>query len=58
MVAGRVIAGTREAVTLLEASYAPVQYVPRKDVDMSALEAGFIEAAASYSDRKGISYSA
>ena len=36
--AGRVIADTREAVTLLEASYAPVQYVPRKDVDMSALE--------------------
>ena len=38
VVAGRVIADTREAVTLLEASYAPVQYVPRKDVDMSALE--------------------
>ena len=38
VVAGRVIADTREAVTLLEASYAPVQYVPRKDVDMSVLE--------------------
>ena len=38
VVAGRVIADTCEAVTLLEASYAPVQYVPRKDVDMSALE--------------------
>ena len=38
VVAGRVIADTREAVTLLEASHAPVQYVPRKDVDMSALE--------------------
>src|SRR5882672_9131995 len=38
VVAGRVIADTREAVTLWEASYAPVQYVPRKDVDMSALE--------------------
>ena len=37
MVAGRVIADTREAVTLREASYAPVQYVPRKDVDMTAL---------------------
>src|SRR3981081_1085521 len=38
VVAGRVIADTREAVPLLEAAYAPVQYVPRKDVDMSALE--------------------
>ena len=37
-VAGRVIADTREAVTLREASYAAVQYIPRKDVDMSALE--------------------
>jgi uncharacterized protein (DUF427 family) len=38
VMAGRVIADTREAVTLLEASYAPVEYVPRQDVDMSALE--------------------
>jgi uncharacterized protein (DUF427 family) len=38
VVAGRVIADTRESVTLWEASYAPVQYVPRKDVDMSVLE--------------------
>jgi uncharacterized protein (DUF427 family) len=37
MVAGRVIADTREAVTLREASYAPVHYVPRRDVDMAAL---------------------
>jgi uncharacterized protein (DUF427 family) len=36
--AGRVIADTCDAVTLREASYAAVQYVPRKDVDMSALE--------------------
>ena len=34
----RVIADSCEAVTLREASYAPVQYVPREDVDMSALE--------------------
>ena len=27
-----------ETVTLREASYAAIQYVPRKDVDMSALE--------------------
>jgi uncharacterized protein (DUF427 family) len=37
-VSGRVIANTREAVTLCEASYPAVQYIPRKDVDMSLLE--------------------
>jgi uncharacterized protein (DUF427 family) len=37
-VAGRVIADTSEALTLREASYPPVQYIPRKDVDMSLLE--------------------
>ena len=31
----RVIADTREALTLREASYPAVQYIPRKDVDMS-----------------------
>ncbi|MBB3655271.1 uncharacterized protein (DUF427 family) [Rhizobium sp. BK650] len=35
---GRVIADTHDALTLREASYPPVQYVPRKDVDMSLLE--------------------
>ncbi|WP_284947752.1 DUF427 domain-containing protein [Acidisoma cladoniae] len=34
---GHVIADTREALTLREASYPPVQYIPRKDVDMAAL---------------------
>jgi uncharacterized protein (DUF427 family) len=37
-VAGRVVADTRDALTLREASYPPVQYVPRKDVDMTLLE--------------------
>jgi uncharacterized protein (DUF427 family) len=37
-VAGRLIADTREALTLREASYPAVQYIPRKDVDMSLLE--------------------
>ena len=37
-VAGRVIADTRDALTLREATYPPVQYVPRKDVDMTLLE--------------------
>jgi uncharacterized protein (DUF427 family) len=36
-VGGSVIADTREALTLREASYPPVQYIPRRDVDMSAL---------------------
>lgn len=34
---GRVIADTSEALTLREANYPPVQYIPRKDVDMAAL---------------------
>jgi uncharacterized protein (DUF427 family) len=34
---GRVIADTRQAVTLREAAYPPVQYIPREDVDMAAL---------------------
>src|SRR6478752_5555404 len=34
---GRTIADTREALTLKEASYPAVQYIPRKDVDMALL---------------------
>jgi len=37
-VAGRVIADTRSALTLREADYSPVQYIPREDVDFSQLE--------------------
>jgi uncharacterized protein (DUF427 family) len=36
-VAGRVVADTREALTLREAAYSAVQYIPRKDVDMALL---------------------
>jgi uncharacterized protein (DUF427 family) len=36
-VAGHVIADTREALTLYEAHYPAVQYIPRKDVDMAQL---------------------
>lgn len=32
------IAETKGALTLAEASYPPVQYIPRRDVDMSFLE--------------------
>lgn len=32
-----VLADTRDALTLLEANHSPVQYIPREDVDMSAL---------------------
>jgi uncharacterized protein (DUF427 family) len=35
--AGRVIAETQDALTLREASYPPVLYIPRKDVDMAQL---------------------
>ena len=37
-VAGRVLADTRNALVLREEGYPPVQYVPRKDVDLSLLE--------------------
>ena len=37
-VAGRIVADTREALTLREAAYPAVQYIPRKDVDMALLE--------------------
>ena len=36
-VGGQVIADTRAALTLREASYPPVQYFPREDVNMAAL---------------------
>jgi uncharacterized protein (DUF427 family) len=36
-VAGRVVADSKDALVLREASYPAVQYIPRKDVDMSLL---------------------
>jgi uncharacterized protein (DUF427 family) len=36
-VGGRVVADTRDALTLREATYPAVQYIPRRDVDMAAL---------------------
>jgi uncharacterized protein (DUF427 family) len=35
---GTVIADTTDALTLQESTYPPVQYIPRKDLDMSLLE--------------------
>ena len=37
-VAGRVVADTGNALTLREAGYPPVQYIPGDDVDVSQLE--------------------
>jgi uncharacterized protein (DUF427 family) len=37
-VGGRVVADSRAALTLQEAAYAPVLYLPRADVDMTQLE--------------------
>jgi len=37
-VAGRVIARTRDALTLREAGYPAVHYLPRKDVEMALLQ--------------------
>jgi len=36
-VGGRIIADTQQALTLHEAKYPAVQYIPRNDVDMSLL---------------------
>jgi uncharacterized protein (DUF427 family) len=36
-VAGRIVAETQAALTLREAAYPAVQYIPREDVDMSLL---------------------
>jgi uncharacterized protein (DUF427 family) len=37
-IAGRVVADTRDALTLHEAAYPAVQYIPREDVDLTQLE--------------------
>src|SRR6266403_5074205 len=37
-VAGHVVADTRNALTLCEAAYPPVQYIPGEDVDFSQLK--------------------
>ncbi|TDU91083.1 uncharacterized protein (DUF427 family) [Kribbella voronezhensis] len=37
-VAGQIVADTRDALSLQEADYPAVQYVPRKDVDLTQLE--------------------
>lgn len=47
-VAGKVIADTRNALTLQEASYPPVQYVPLADVDESALQRTSTESYCPY----------
>ncbi len=47
---GRVVADTREALTLREAAYPGVHYIPRKDVDMALLEP---TANATYCPYKG-----
>ncbi len=49
-VGGRVVADSRNALTLQEASYPAVQYVPRADVDLSLLER---TAHATYCPYKG-----
>jgi uncharacterized protein (DUF427 family) len=48
--AGRVIADTRRALELREASYPPVLYIPREDADMALLGR---TAHASYCPYKG-----
>jgi hypothetical protein len=38
VVAGKRVADTREALTLKEAAYPAVQYIPRKDIDQTQLQ--------------------
>jgi len=49
-VGGQVVADTRDALTLREASYPPVQYIPMADVDESVLRPS---ATTSYCPFKG-----
>jgi uncharacterized protein (DUF427 family) len=49
-VGGRTVADTRAALTMRESTYPAVQYIPRKDVDMSLLERS---SHASYCPYKG-----
>jgi uncharacterized protein (DUF427 family) len=37
-VAGKIVANTRAALALREASYPPVHYIPRQDVDVALLQ--------------------
>src|SRR5579864_8710786 len=49
-IGGKVLADSRDALILREASYPAVQYIPRKDVDMTLLERS---AHATYCPFKG-----
>jgi uncharacterized protein (DUF427 family) len=49
-IGGTVLADSRDALTLREASYPAVQYIPRNDVDMTLLERS---AHATYCPYKG-----
>jgi uncharacterized protein (DUF427 family) len=49
-IGGRIVADTRNALTLQETQYPPVQYIPREDVDMSSSER---TSHASYCPYKG-----
>jgi uncharacterized protein (DUF427 family) len=50
---GNRIADTRRALTLHEASYRPVQYIPRADVDMTALKRSAHETHCPYKGDAG-----
>lgn len=51
---GRVVADSMRAVTLQEASYPPVQYIPREDVRMDLLQASAHQTHCPY--KGGASY--
>src|ERR1700676_4778775 len=45
-IGGRVLADSRDALILREAGYPAVQYIPRKDVDMTQLERALMRPTA------------
>ena len=55
-VAGRVIADTHHALTLQEANYPAVQYIPREDADTQALSERFARWHAETLDLPGVFY--
>ena len=50
---GKVIAETTSALTLRESTYPAVQYIPRDDVDLSALEASTEQSYCPYKGEAG-----
>jgi uncharacterized protein (DUF427 family) len=51
--AGKVIADTTAALTLQESTYPPARYIPRADVDLTALEGSELQTYCPYKGEAG-----